>query len=55
MLHGVASFPVWHTPTIDLAKSSLVNPIALYIARCGARAVPSTTFLLEIFILLTIY
>ncbi len=48
MLHGVASFPVWHTPIICFDKSLSSNPIALYIALCGAREVPSTTFLLEI-------
>ena len=34
----------------DLLKSSSVNPMALYIALCGDLAVPSTTFLLDIFI-----
>ena len=48
ILHGVASFPVWQTPMNCFDKSSSVNPMALYIALCGALLVPSTTFLLEI-------
>ena len=52
MLHGVASFPVCDTPIMGLLRSSSVKPIALYIALCGARAIPSTTFLLEISILI---
>jgi hypothetical protein len=53
MLHGVASFPVWQTPTNGFDRSLSVRPIALYIALCGALAVPSTTFLLDISILNT--
>src|SRR5690242_16532873 len=45
-LQGVASLQVVETPIIGRLRSSSVRPIALYIARCGALAAPSTTLLL---------
>ena len=41
MLHGIVSIQVVATPTIGLARSSSVNPIALSIDRAPARSGPS--------------
>ena len=46
-LHGVASLPVWHTPTSGRDRSASSRPMALYIALCGARSAPSRTFRLD--------
>ena len=40
-LHGIVSIQVVATPTSGRARSSSVNPIALSIARAGARSGPS--------------
>ena len=40
-LQGIVSIHVVATPTSGLARSSSVNPMALSIARAGARSGPS--------------
>ncbi len=40
-LHGIVSIHVVPTPTIGLARSSSVNPVAFSIARAPARSGPS--------------
>ena len=46
ILQGVASLQVEDTPISGLARSLSFNPIALYIALCGALDGPSRVFLL---------
>ena len=50
MLQGVASLHVEDTAIRGRSKSPSVNPIALYIALCGALSGPSSTLLLSSFI-----
>src|SRR5690348_12723391 len=47
ILQGVASLHVLQTATKGFERSESVNPIDLYIARCGARDGPSSVFLLS--------
>jgi len=43
-LHGMVSIQVVATPTMGLARSSSVKPMALSMARAAARSGPSVSF-----------